>query len=167
MTAGQAFYAKQGNTCIIKLVGDIRYTMSCSVNDFLEQLFAMENCNDMLIDLSEVGCIDSTSLGLLAKAANFMQDRFTQKVTLLSTNQDINRLLDSVGFAEVFNIRNDGVSRLDTMQRLRFVEPDKAELTQTMFEAHKVLSDMNDKNREMFKDVVEALRNKLAGQQPS
>ena len=30
MTAGQAFYAKQGDTFIIKLIGDIRYTMSCS-----------------------------------------------------------------------------------------------------------------------------------------
>jgi anti-anti-sigma factor len=165
MTAGQAFYVKQGNTCIIKLVGDIRYTMSCSVDNFLERLFAQENCNDMLIDLSEVDCIDSTSLGLLAKAANFMQDRFTRKITLLSTNQDINRLLDSVGFTEVFNICNNGVNRLETMQHLRFVEPDKAQLTKTMFEAHKVLSDMNDKNREMFKDVVEALRNKLAGQE--
>ena len=163
MTAGQAFYAKQGNTCIIKLVGAIRYTMSCSVNDFLEQLFAIENCNDMLIDLSEVGCIDSTSLGLLAKVATFMRERSTTKVTLISTNPDINHLLDSVGFTEIFTIRHDGMARVETMQRLRLSELNKAELTRTMFEAHKVLSDINDKNREMFKDVVEALRNKLAG----
>src|SRR5512143_570812 len=102
MTAGQAFYAKQGDTLIIKLVGDIRYTMSCSVDDFLEQWFAKENGDKMQIDLSAVECIDSTSLGLLAKAANFMHTRFGNKVTLTSPNPDITQLLDNVGFTTVF-----------------------------------------------------------------
>jgi len=162
MTAGQAFYAKRGDTFIIKLIGDIRYTMSCSVDDFLEQSFARENGGDMLIDFSEVECIDSTSLGLLAKVANFMRERFTRKVALISPNQDVTQLLDSVGFTEVFEIRQDGAFPLEGMQRLRLLEPTKAELTKTMFEAHQVLSDMNEKNRETFKDVVDALRNKLS-----
>ena len=42
------------------------------------------------------------------------------------------------------------------------MEPTKAELTKTMYEAHQVLSDMNEKNRETFKDVVDALRTKLS-----
>jgi len=163
MTAGQAFYAKQGDTFIIKLIGDIRYTMSCSVDGFLEQWFAKENGGDMLIDFSEVECIDSTSLGLLAKVANFMRERFTRKVTLISPNQDITQLLDSVGFTAVFEIRPDGAFPLEGMQRLRLMEPTKAELTKTMYEAHQVLSDMNEKNRETFKDVVVALRTKLSG----
>ncbi|HYQ91438.1 MAG TPA: STAS domain-containing protein [Candidatus Competibacteraceae bacterium] len=161
MTAGQAFYAKQGDTLIIKLVGDIRYTMSCSVDDFLEQWFANKNGGTMQIDLSEVECIDSTSLGLLAKAANFMHTRFGNKVTLISPNPDITQLLDSVGFTTIFEIRPNGALPAESMQRLHLLEPTKAELAKTMFEAHQVLSDMNEKNRDAFKDVVEALRNKL------
>lgn len=162
MTAGQAFYAQQGNAYIIKLVGDIRYTMSCSVEDFLERLFAANECNDMIIDLSEIECIDSTSLGLLAKVANFMRARFTRRITLISTRPDISQLLDNVGFSQIFDIRHDGAVDAAGMQRLNLLEPNKAELTKTIFEAHQALSDMNDKNRETFKDVVEALRNKLA-----
>ena len=163
MTAGQAFYTKQGNTLIIKLVGDIRYTMSCSVDDFLEQWFSRENGGDMLIDLSTVECIDSTSLGLLAKVANFMHTRFARKVSLISPNQDITQLLDSVGFTAVFDIHQDGALPVEGMQNLRLLEPTKAELAKTMFEAHQVLSDMNEKNRETFQDVVDVLGNKLSG----
>ncbi len=163
MTAGQAFYAKQGDTLIIKLVGDIRYTMSCSVDDFLEQWFAKENGGTMLIDLSAVECIDSTSLGLLAKAANFMHTRFANKVTLVSPSPDITQLLDSVGFTTVFEIHQDGALPAENMQRLHLLEPTKAALAKTMFEAHQVLSEMNEKNRGAFKDVIEALRHKLGG----
>ncbi len=163
MTAGQAYYAQQDNTYIIKLVGDIRYTMSCSVDEFLEQLFTTSDYNDMVIDLSEIECIDSTSLGLLAKVANFMRDRFTRRITLISAKPDITQLLDNVGFSQIFDIRHDGAMPVDTMHRLRVMEPNKAELTKTMFEAHQALSDVNDRNQEVFKDVVEALRNKLAG----
>ncbi|MFO1430456.1 MAG: STAS domain-containing protein [Candidatus Competibacteraceae bacterium] len=163
MTAGQAFYAKQGDTLIIKLIGDIRYTMSCSVDEFLEQWFAKENGGKMLIDLSEVECIDSTSLGLLAKAANFMHIRFGNKVTLISPSPDITQLLDSVGFTTVFEIRSNGALSAESMQPLRLLEPTKVELAKTMFEAHQVLSEMNEKNRDTFKDVVDALRNKLGG----
>ena len=163
MTAGQAFYTKQGDTLIIKLIGDIRYTMSCSVDDFLEQWFSRENGSDMLIDLSAVECIDSTSLGLLAKVANFMHTRFARKVTLISPNRDIAQLLDSVGFTAVFDIHQDGAFPVESMQCLHLIEPTKADLAKTMFEAHQVLSDLNEKNRETFKDVVDALRSKLSG----
>ena len=166
MTAGQAFYAKQGDTLIIKLIGDIRYTMSCSVDDFLEQWFSRENGGDMLVDLSAVECIDSTSLGLLAKVANFMHARFARKVALISPNQDITQLLDSVGFTAVFDIHQDGAFPVESMQRLHLLEPTKADLAKTMFEAHQVLSDMNEKNRETFKDVVDVLRSKLSRKNP-
>ena len=35
MEDGAAFYVKQGDAYIIKLVGDIRYTMGCALGDFL------------------------------------------------------------------------------------------------------------------------------------
>ena len=40
MEAGTAFYVKQGTVYLIKLVGDIRYTMGCALGDFLDELFA-------------------------------------------------------------------------------------------------------------------------------
>ena len=164
MTAGKAFYAKQGNTYVIKLVGEIRYTMGCSLDDFLSQLFERSDFDDIIVDLSEVTCIDSTNLGLLAKIANFMQARFAKKTTLVSTNNDINQLLGNVGFQEVFNICDDCLIPTETTLQLAVSDPSKATLTKTMFEAHSILSKLNDKNCQVFKSVVEALKNKLVSE---
>jgi anti-anti-sigma factor len=164
MTAGKAFYVKQSNTYVIKLVGDIRYTMGCSLDDFLNQLFENMDFDDIVVDLGETTCIDSTSLGLLAKIANFMQDRFAKKTTLISTDKDINQLLDSVGFYAVFNICEQCPTCSEGSLRLSISDPSKTELTKTMFEAHSRLSELNDNNREIFKNVVEALKNKLVSE---
>ena len=164
MTAGKAFYAKQGNTYVIKLAGDIRYTMGCSLDKFLDQLFERVDFDNILVDLTEAACIDSTSLGLLARIANFMQERFAKKTTLVSTNKDINQLLDSVGFYDVFTICDDCTAITAAAQQLAVLEPSKAELTKTMFEAHSLLSELNEKNRDAFKSVVDALKNKLASE---
>ncbi|NIW77982.1 MAG: anti-sigma factor antagonist, partial [Calditrichae bacterium] len=71
---------------MLKFSGDIRYTMGCSLDDFLKKLFKRSDFETILIDLTETRSIDSTSLGLLAKIANFMQHQFHQKAPLVSTN---------------------------------------------------------------------------------
>jgi anti-anti-sigma factor len=163
MNSGQAYYTQQGTTYVIKLVGEIRYTMGCSLDDFLSRLFERGGYQDMLIDLTEVVCIDSTSLGLLAKVANFMRNRYGKQVTLVSSNPDINHILDNVGFFQIFRVVTESPWPLDEWQQLPITDLDKSALAQTMFEAHTVLSDLNPKNREVFKDVVDVLRAKLPG----
>jgi anti-anti-sigma factor len=164
MTTGEAFYAKQRNSYLIKLVGDIRYTLGCSLDDFLNQLFAREDYDDIVIDLSEANSIDSTSLGLLAKIANFMRERFDKKATLVSTNPDIGQMLDSVGFSDIFLIRRDLPADAAATLKLPITEPSKAELTKTLFEAHNTLVELNDDNRRTFHDLVETLRGRLVSQ---
>lgn len=164
MAAGKAFYAKQGNTYVIKLVGEIRYTMGCSLDEFLNRLFDKLDFNNILVDLSEATCIDSTNLGLLAKIANFMQDHFARKTTIISTNKDINQLLDNVGFYKIFNICDNCSTPAGVTRQLPISDPSKTELTKIMFEAHSILSELNDKNRLAFKSVVDSLKEKLVSE---
>lgn len=161
MDNGSAFYVKQGNTYIIKLVGDIRYTMGCMLNNFLDSLFARSDYDDIVVDLTETVSVDSTSLGLLAKIANFSQHRFAHKTTLLSTNADVNHLLDSMGFYEIFDIRDAGAPLSERLQQLALGELSKDDLTRIIFEAHSTLSEINSYNQEIFGGVVETLRSKL------
>jgi anti-anti-sigma factor len=163
MTAGKAFYAKQGKTYVIKLVGEIRYTMGCTLDQFIHQLFESVDFDDIVVDLTAATSIDSTSLGLLAKIANLMQDRFKKRTTLISTSQNINQLLDSLGLYEIFDVCDDRRPRGEANLQLPISDPSKAELTKTMFEAHTILSELNDKNRQTFKGVLVALKNKLLG----
>ncbi len=158
MESGAAFYVRQGDTYILKLMGDVRYTMGCALGDFLDRLFAQTDYNDILVDLTETHSIDSTSLGLLAKIANFNRRHFSHKTTLLSTNPDINQVLDSMGFYDVFNIRDTGEMITEALQQLAIHAPCKDELTRIVYEAHQTLSDLNPRNQEAFKGVLDTLR---------
>lgn len=161
MSSGTAFYAKQGNIYILKLVGDVRYTMGCALGDFLDALFVRADYKDIVVDLRETHSIDSTSLGLLAKIANFNRQHFAHKTTLLSTNSDVNQVMDSMGFYEIFNIRDTGETITAALQQLHIDGPCKDDLTRIVYEAHQTLSSLNPQNEEAFKGVLDSLRTKL------
>jgi anti-anti-sigma factor len=162
MEAGAAFYLKQGNTYVLKLVGDVRYTMGCALGDFLEGLFAQIDYDDIIVDLTEAHSIDSTSLGLLAKIANFNRQRFSHPTTLLSTNPDVNQILENLGFYDIFTIRDTGEKISVALQQLAVAEPcSKDALTRIVYEAHRTLSEINPRNQDEFKSVLDGLRSKL------
>lgn len=164
MEAGAAFYFKQGNTYILKLVGDVRYTMGCALSDFLDSLFAQTDYDDIVVDLREAHSIDSTSLGLLAKIANFNRQRFAHSTTLLSTNPDVNQILDHLGFYDIFTIRDTGENVSTALRQLAIAEPcNKEALTRIVYEAHCALSDINPRNQDSFKGVLDNLRPKISG----
>jgi len=64
---------------VIKLNGDVRYTMGCALGDFLNRLFAQTDYDGIIVDLTDAHSIDSTSLGLLARIANFSHQHFAHK----------------------------------------------------------------------------------------
>lgn len=163
MDDGAAFYVKQGDTYVLKLVGDIRYTMGCALGEFLDGLFARADYQDIVVDMTQTRSIDSTSLGLLAKIANFSHSRLARKTTLFSTNPDVNQVLETLGFYDVFDIRDTGETISATLRQLAIKEPCKDDLTRIVFEAHRALSELNPHNQEIFKSVVESLRTKLEG----
>jgi anti-anti-sigma factor len=151
--SGEITSAKIDNRYVIKFSGEIRYTDCPALDAFLKKLFVQEDFDDILIDLTDTVSIDSTNLGYLAKITNHMQERFNRKAVIVSTNEDINRTLDSVGFDDVFNIIEQGPECANETQ----IETSRAsELTPAMIrEAHQILSDLNEENRQMFKDVLE------------
>lgn len=164
MTNGAIYYAKRDATYVLKFVGEIRCTMGCALDEFLNRLFTRKDFDGIAIDLSDTVTIDSTNLGLLAKIANFMHSRFHRKPLLISTNADVNAVLDSMGFDDVFEIcRCDGSCRLNDAELLQIDEPSRGAMARTMLDAHHTLSNLNEYNRREFKSVIGALRKRAAG----
>ena len=161
MNQDRILYAKLESTYVIKFVGDIRYNICAPLNAFITQLYEREGFDNILIDLSETQFIDSTNLGLLARVANLMHERFQRRSTMVSTNENVNRTLETVGFFEVFTIDEGKGQPAPNMHVLSQSQTTEAEMADAILEAHRTLSELNDTNREMFRSVVEGLEAEL------
>jgi hypothetical protein len=111
----------------------------------------------VIIDLSETQCIDSTSLGQLAKISILYKEKLGQVPTIISTSDDINRILSSMGFDSVFHIVNELVSKVEYLDELPVEAVNEGEMKSRVLEAHKFLMDMNQNNRDAFQDLVNSL----------
>ena len=167
MTAGDILYATHNGVCVIKLVGDICYTtgpaalISRSLDTFLERLFADGKVRNVIVDMSETSSIDSTNLGVLAKLVTFMMARGAPKPTVLSPRTDITRTLESVGFDRVFHLIRGGRTTESQLERLPGTQGNQREELRLILDAHKRLMELNDHNRQTFKDAVNLLESEL------
>ena len=164
MDNGTVLHASHDDVHVLRFIGDIRYTLSPSIDRFLEGLFSGPKPAGFVIDLTEAESVDSTNLGLLARLAKRMQKLDARRVTVVSNRADINAVLNSMALDEVFDIISDTGLETETTQEVPQEDTDKETLARTVIDAHRALMDLSEHNREMFQDVVSALeKNRPAG----
>jgi len=130
-----------------------------SLDSYLEKSLNNPEIKEILVDLTQVEGIDSTSLGLIAKLSLKAKEHNLPKPTLFSTNKDITGILLTMGFDHVFILMDEMPSSSQDLQQLPFVQESVGEIQQRIISAHKVLMDLNESNREAFKDLVYTLEN--------
>ncbi|MEX0942151.1 MAG: STAS domain-containing protein [Pseudomonadales bacterium] len=154
---GNILFAEQEGVNVLKLVGDIRAGLAPTITHFLNQIGHQPGMRAVVIDLREAHSIDSTSLGLLAKISLRCQEALDNVPTIVSTSPDINRILVSMGFDNVFVIVNEFEEPLDRLGELPVQLVSEAVLCDQVLEAHRVLMSLNKHNEEAFQDLVKAL----------
>ena len=157
MKDGRIFYAIVDNTCVLKLVGAIMYSIGPGFDHFIEDVIHESDIDTFTIDLTETSYIDSTNLGLLAKLPKFSSHHVSNPPVLISNQDSINEVLDNVGFTKIFTIVDCYEEALPALQELPRTENDERTLSQTVLKAHRELVDLNKPNKDRFKDVVEYL----------
>ena len=157
MQLGKILIAQQSGAFVIKLTGDVRLTFCSALDDFFERMFATSNFASVIIDLCEAENIDSTTLGQLAKVAITAKRLHKFTPVVLSTNPNITRILRSMGFERVFNIREQRPESEASLAELPVVAGSEGEVRETVLDAHRVLMGMNEKNSAQFKELVCAL----------
>jgi len=157
MNTGKILVAQSQGIYILKFVGDVRLNLCSTLDQYTDQMFENEDFKTVIIDLTETQCIDSTSLGQLAKISILYKEKYGQLPTIISTQDDINRILLSMGFDQVFYIVHELVSHVEYLDELPLKSVDEAEMKQRVLEAHKLLMEMNDSNRDAFQDLVKSL----------
>ncbi|GGO81136.1 hypothetical protein GCM10011348_19490 [Marinobacterium nitratireducens] len=157
MREGSIFFAREGGSYVLKFVGEVRLTLCASLDRHLEQMLAVGDIEHILVDLTETDTIDSTTLGLIAKLAVFARRLSLEQPTLVSTNEDITRILLTMGFDRIFLLLESLPTSLVDLQRVPFVQESEAAVRERIIDAHKVLMNLNESNREAFVDLVSAL----------
>jgi anti-anti-sigma factor len=123
----------------------------------IERIFTSMNFSTVVIDLTETRSIDSTTLGLLAKLSILSRQKAGLLPTVVTTHEDITRLLQSMGFDQVFNIVGRPIPRPESLCDLPSQDQCEDVVKAKVLEAHKILMGLNDSNREAFRDLVNAL----------
>ena len=159
MNDGTVLHGSHDGIHVLRFVGDIRYTLSPSINRFLKEIFSVGPPAGFVIDLTETDSIDSTNLGLLARIAQAMKNRNGPRVTILSDRADINAVLTSMAFDDVFDIVSHTSLQAEAGKELAQESADKETLSRIVLEAHRALMELSEHNEEMFRDVVTTLEN--------
>ena len=163
MTAGSILHASHDGVEVLRFVGEIRYLLAPALDRYLDSVFAESDLAGLVIDLTETDSIDSTSLGILARIAKRMEVRGGPRVSIVSNRADINEVLLSMGLDEVFEIVANSSSGTDNGQELLQEEIDEASMASTLLKAHRTLMSLNERNRELFREVVSTLEREIAG----
>ena len=158
MQTGKVLVTQYDGTVVVKLAGDVRLTLCATIDDYFEKLFAESEFVGILIDLSETEGADSTTLGVLAKLA-VQAKKYHQLVPMIwSPRPDITRLLDSMGFRRVFDIRQTMDAEVHKeLGELPLKNADETSLRDKVIEAHRALMDLNAENRATFSSLVATL----------
>lgn len=160
---GRILFAEQDGVNVLKFTGDVRVTLGPTIGAFLNSLKECKDMKSVIIDLTETEGIDSTSLGLLAKISLQTQESFHTVPTIVSTNEDITRILMSMGFDKVFVIIKEPLATDAPLGELPVQIVNENALRDQVLEAHKVLMSLNEGNRDAFEDLVVALEHEKHG----
>jgi anti-anti-sigma factor len=157
MRPGQILVADHVGVYIIKMTGDVRLTLCISFDQFINAMLAELSFSSVLFDLSEAEAVDSTTLGLMAKISLLAQEKRGITPLILATNASIQRILQTMGFADIFTIVEKLEVEFTPEKNLTPIECDENQVKEKVLEAHKILMGLNEKNHETFRNLVAML----------
>ncbi|WP_260293717.1 STAS domain-containing protein [Sedimenticola hydrogenitrophicus] len=157
MNKDSARYAKEGDTLILQLSGNVRHPLAPALDALLNTTFADSGLTRYLIDLNQAESIDSTCLGILAGIANHLAQRGEGKPLIVSSNPDITELLRVVCFDQQFHILGGDSLETTEPKALDTLAVDEREMLDLVLSAHRRLCAIDERNRTVFQDLVTAL----------
>jgi anti-anti-sigma factor len=158
VSQGQILISDKADHYLIKLVGDVRLTLSGSLNRYMDVLFGNNNVQSVVVDMLDAKAVDSTTLGLIAKLGLHCREQYQMNVKLFCQNPSIVRTLECMSFDEIIDIFQQSPDEFDAELRcLDAVTSEVDEVRQQVLEAHKLLIKLNPKNGAEFTDLINAL----------
>jgi anti-anti-sigma factor len=157
MGEGRILAASHDGAYVIRLIGDVRLTLCTTIDEYFQHMFEDPDFASIWVDLCEAEGIDSTTLGLLAKLALKVKEKYGFAPAIYSCDSGINRLLRSMAFDRLFNLHEETCSNVADISEIPMVSGSEESVKRKVLEAHRVLMGLSDENRDRFKDLVTVL----------
>lgn len=157
MESGKILVSEHDGVNVIKLVGDVRVTLCTSLNNYIETIFSSGSVSEVVIDMIDTDGVDSTTLGLLAKLAIYCNTNFHIEPVLFCPDESLFHTLDIMGLDDVFNIIQSAPESIDDFKELPETSVDENEARERVLEAHRLLSELSERNKQEFIDLIRTL----------
>jgi len=157
MKGGKILAASHDGAYVIRLEGDVRLTLSATIDDYFKKMYKDPEFASVWLDLCAAEGIDSTTLGLLAKLALKVQEKFGFHPAIYCCDPGINRLLRSMGFQRLFVLHQTVCNNPDDIREIPVVHGSEESVRRKVIEAHRILMELSDENRARFRDLMAAL----------
>jgi anti-anti-sigma factor len=157
VSEGRILAASEHGAYVIRMEGDVRLTLSTTIDEYFQRMFEDPEFASVWVDLCEAEGIDSTTLGLLAKLALTVEERFGFQPAIYSCDPGINRLLRSMGFQKLFELHEESCNNPDAVSAVPLVQGSEEVIKDKVIEAHRVLMGLSRENRDRFKDLMAVL----------
>ena len=149
--------ASEQGVHLLRLEGDVRLIMCTALDEYFDRIFNDPHFASVWVDVTGATGLDSTTLGMLAKLAIRTNELFGFKPALYSSDAGINRLLQSMGFSQLFELHSEACCGLDAEADLPLVAASEDEVKAKVIEAHRTLMAMSEANHDAFEDLVKTL----------
>lgn len=163
VSSGDILVADHQGVYVIKMSGDVRLNLCVSFDECIEELTNRNGFYTVLFDLSEAEGLDSTTLGLVAKLSVKSYDQNKNKPLIICTEPGIQRLITTMGLDDICELIDQPPKdyyEITDFVRLDEVDNsyDEEQIKAKILESHCVLMELNESNRETFKDLVHTLK---------
>ena len=147
----------------VRIAGRANLTSSVDFKKLLQQLHD-DGCTRIILDLSQCAMMDSTFLGVLARAARKCEEARKEgrrcAIELLHPSDRVLEMLENLDVVNLFTIVHDA-PEFGAFKRVEHGGTTRLELNRTCLEAHETLMNTNPDNERRFKDATEFLRRNL------
>jgi anti-anti-sigma factor len=158
MTLGHVTHAAQKGVHVLRYFGTVNYTLAPGLQQFLQHLLVDDQVSGLVFDLTAAESLDSTNLGLMARANEQVRETGAPNSVIISGNEDIDVVLRSMGFDQTFDLLPADPRPLDaTAAPVSTPSPSAADLQRTMIDAHRALVRLSEAGRLAFEPVVACL----------
>ena len=159
MTPGKILVADSMGDYLLKLSGDVRVTLCGTLNRHIETIFGSKNVKQVVVDMLDADCLDSTTLGLLAKLGLHCRKNYGINIQVFCEDASILRTLECMSFDEIFDIFQDvpDVKEHIHLHNIGIENADIDDVRLQVLEAHKLLIELSPENSGEFTDLIRAL----------